>query len=168
MGRGDGKGGGATCCVMTFVGFFVLVTVGLAVTWISIGFVYLHACPLEPFIPVFLIVHGFTWLIGFAMELMIYYKYICSDQRSLRLTVIRAHLYLFHFAWEIAGSVCVFRAASEQRQATEGTETCDPVVYNTALVHVIFMYVVLGLSILIKMCCCFCCDSDSDIHDVFQ
>ncbi|XP_050732231.1 uncharacterized protein LOC127006365 [Eriocheir sinensis] len=141
-------------------GFSVLfarfLMLNISIACVIIGFFFLHDCPLEPLIPVFLIVHGFASFFGLAPDTCA--RCYPGSSPSKIVLVITIILRLFAFAWVIAGSVWVFRLTEQQANPTEGAETCEDVVYYSAFVDIIIAYVYIIFSLL----CCLCCSKKEE------
>lgn len=91
---------------------FVMLSIGfiLPITMIALGAPLLHECPMQPWIPKFLIVGGVTGIV-FSISLF-FFVYGCEveacTKKLIVLGVLITILVVFAFAWNIAGSVMVF------------------------------------------------------------
>lgn len=129
-----------------------------SVTLVSlvIGALYSRDCPIEPSVPVFLIVQGTVGLIIFVLHLVatIYILYITAFKYQFIVTVafLAAALILFLFGWFLAGNVWVFSIV-ERVQSTDQTKAdsfCNDTVYRAAFALIIAVYVMS-----IYFCCSF-------------
>ncbi|CAI9600197.1 unnamed protein product, partial [Staurois parvus] len=107
---------------------------------IVMGAVYKDKCPIQPYIPIFLMVTGATHLAAFLILLVRSVFETCS-------MILEGLIGTFSFAWFITGSVWVFKIYKEY----EGQ--CDKDLYLFAFGILLCEYVLIGLALL---CPCFC------------
>ncbi|XP_077143600.1 transmembrane protein 272-like [Ranitomeya variabilis] len=81
--------------------FILLVWFGLSIAMITIGVLYKNECPLNPLIPIYLIVSGASYLLTI---LLLPLKNCCRQLCA----VLEGFLLIFIVCWLIAGSFWVF------------------------------------------------------------
>ncbi|XP_063723411.1 transmembrane protein 272-like [Symsagittifera roscoffensis] len=109
----------------------VVLLLSIPITMIVIGAIKLDDCPVEKFIPKWLLITGCFCLPHNLHYLgrQLYNKTNNQDGKNAIKNTLKWILYLFFFAWFIAGSVWVFRTCSDVSY-TEGSEHyCDPLVF---------------------------------------
>ncbi|XP_053545212.1 transmembrane protein 272-like [Bombina bombina] len=115
----------------------------ISIAMIVIGAISIEYCPIQPNIPIYLIVAGSTTLLGFLLLPL----RLVSETLSY---IIEGILGLFTFCWFITGSVWVFSVFSVSPRP------CNLGAYNFAFGILIFQYAFLLLCILALICgCCF-------------
>ncbi|KAG8437857.1 hypothetical protein GDO86_008525, partial [Hymenochirus boettgeri] len=122
-----------------YIFFTVWIVVGILM--IAVGVIYKDDCPIQPYIPIFLIVTGAIHIVTFITMLM---RYLCETFSAL----IEGLIGIFSFAWFITGSVWVFSVYSRY----EGL--CDKNLYLFAFGILQFEYVVIALGLLSFCCLC--------------
>ncbi|XP_069824255.1 transmembrane protein 272-like isoform X2 [Dendropsophus ebraccatus] len=123
--------------------FSLLLWTALSIAMVVIGSMHVGKCPIEPMIPIYLIVAGAVHLLAFAL---IPLKLVATKVSYS----IESFLGLFAFCWFIAGSVWVFRIYQENPRP------CNDLVYNFAFGILIFEYIFLALVVAV-MCIFTCC-----------
>ncbi|XP_075182570.1 transmembrane protein 272-like isoform X1 [Anomaloglossus baeobatrachus] len=123
--------------------FSVLLWTLLSIAMIIIGSMHVDNCPIEPKIPIYLIVAGVFHLLAFSL---IPLKMVGE---KLAYT-IESVLGVFSFCWFIAGSVWVFRIYQENPRR------CNDLCYKFAFGILIFEYIFLALVVAGVCCVCFC------------
>ncbi|XP_068116359.1 transmembrane protein 272-like [Hyperolius riggenbachi] len=111
-----------------------IIWMGLSVAMIVMGAIYQHNCPIQPYIPIFLIVMGATHLLACILLFLRPVLGVC-------IMVLEGFIGLFSLAWFIAGSVWVFKIYKEY----EGF--CQRDLYLFAFSILIIQYVAIGLSL---------------------
>ncbi|KAM4617169.1 transmembrane protein 272-like [Discoglossus pictus] len=114
--------------------------IGIGVAMIVMGSTHKGDCPVEPYIPIFLLVAGITHLLTFFIVLL---RLVCETF----IVIFESMVGIFSFVWFITGSVWVFRVY----QIYEGQ--CDRDLYLFAFGILLFEYVVIGLAVVIGCCC---------------
>lgn len=125
----------------------------LSIAFITIGFVYLQDCELEPMIPMWLVIQGLLILFGFVVERSSrcfqakkppsasssssssFCTSFASSSPPVR--VLSIILTLVSIAWLTAGNLWVFGAFRQKVIASDGEESCDPVVYIISYITVL-------------------------------
>ncbi|XP_077976385.1 transmembrane protein 272-like isoform X1 [Styela clava] len=149
--------------IFSTIGFtiFIAIMLCIPVSMIVIGAINLNNCPLERFIPIWLIVAG---SVSAFMQLGSIFKKIkakCDGiddpeeeaQSSSVLNGFNGLIGCFNIAWFFAGNVWVYRAYSSKNTGNPVLENyCDPVTYYFAFWIITTAYIILAL-----VCCCSCC-----------
>ncbi|KAM8897723.1 transmembrane protein 272-like isoform 1-T2 [Spinachia spinachia] len=147
----------------------------LPVAQIAIGAVYLEDCPLQHYIPIYLIVVG---VFGLALAVLSCLPCAQSPERgpldgpSTPLGRVCAAwsllTSLFLFCWFIAGNVWIYSIYEPNyiRNSTNAEPYCDKTVYLFAFWTTTLIYILLALS-LVGGCCglfclCLCGQADPD------
>jgi len=137
---------------------FIGIPIGIIFVIIHLifGIKYLHQCTIQPLIPIYMIVQAsvvfgilLLTVIGMIIAHGIYYRSWRNNKMiARRLTVIviilTLILFLFNFAWLVAGSVWVFRAESNGVQGSDSSATttyCESNLYRAAFILIIGNYV---------------------------
>ncbi|KAM5138847.1 transmembrane protein 272-like isoform 1-T2 [Mantella aurantiaca] len=123
--------------------FTLLLWTALSLAMIIIGSMHVYNCPVEPKIPIYLIVAGLFHLLAFAL---IPLKLIAEKVAY----GIESVLGLFSFCWFIAGSVWVFRIYQDNPRR------CNDLAYKFAFGILIFEYIFLAFLVAV-ICLCTCC-----------
>ncbi|XP_068115663.1 transmembrane protein 272-like [Hyperolius riggenbachi] len=123
--------------------FTVLLWTALSIAMIIIGSMHVDNCPVEPKIPIYLIVAGVFHLVAFVL---IPLKLIAEKVAY----AIEGVLGLFSFCWFIAGSVWVFRVYQDNPRR------CNDLAYKFAFGILIFEYIFLAFVVAV-VCLCTCC-----------
>ncbi|XP_069499165.1 transmembrane protein 272-like [Ambystoma mexicanum] len=143
----------ASKCLKILVSLLSVVWIALAIAEIVIGAVYLHRCPRQRYIPIWLIVNGCTVILIHILTMVA----ACRPNKAIYglLTLLG----LFWFAWLITGSVWTFHIYPNY-------EGCDRVVYLFAFSILIIQWIILAFYLpavlmkLISMCSsCSACES---------
>ncbi|KAM3918762.1 transmembrane protein 272-like [Leptodactylus fuscus] len=116
---------------------------GLAIASVVIGAIYKDNCPIQPRIPIFLMVTGGTHLAFVLFFFLRCFLEICS-------IVLEGMIGIFSFVWFIIGSVWVFGVYSQYK----GPDQCDEILYYFAFAFLIFEYVIIGLGLIVPCCTC--------------
>ncbi|XP_073459973.1 transmembrane protein 272-like [Aquarana catesbeiana] len=107
------------------------------------GSLYIHKCPVEPKIPIYLIVSGAVCLAGFIVFLL---KIVSVKLHCF----LRMILSLFSFCWFTAGSIWVFSIYQDNNR------NCDDIIYKFTFGVLILKYIVLTfISAIVCLCYCF-------------
>ncbi|KAM8939266.1 transmembrane protein 272-like [Pelodytes ibericus] len=123
--------------------FTVLLWTALSIAMIIIGSMHVDNCPIEPKIPIYLIVAGVFHLLAFALSPL---KLVAEKLAY----AIEGVLGLFSFCWFIAGSVWVFRVYQKNPRH------CNDMVYKFAFGILIFEYIFLAFLVATLCVCSFC------------
>ncbi|CAK8683703.1 transmembrane protein 272-like [Clavelina lepadiformis] len=148
-------------CLILFntIGFTILIAVLLAVpiAMIVVGALNLHRCPIERFIPIWLIVGG---SVGAFMQLMSIIKRIKSkcegteseEEDGKAYSGCSGLLGCFNIAWFLAGNVWVYRIYHPNTNPADDDSWCDATTYYLAFWVITSVYIAI-----LFMCCCSCC-----------
>ncbi|KAG8563570.1 hypothetical protein GDO81_016137 [Engystomops pustulosus] len=123
--------------------FTLLLWTVLSTAMVIVGSIHIDNCPIEPKIPIYLIVAGVIHLLAFALIPL----KKCAEKPAY---FIESVLGLFSFCWFIAGSVWVFRIYQENPRR------CNDLVYKVAFGILIFEYIFIAF-IAAAVCLCICC-----------
>ncbi|KAM4617417.1 transmembrane protein 272-like [Discoglossus pictus] len=123
--------------------FSVALWMALSIAMIVIGSIHIDDCPVEPKIPIYLIVAGVVYVVGFTIIPL-------KKVTEASVYTTEGILALFSFCWFITGSVWVFRIYQDNPRG------CNDTVYNFAFGILIFEYIFLAISAA-SICLCTCC-----------
>lgn len=123
--------------------FTLLLWTVLSIAMIIIGSMHVDNCPVEPNIPIYLIVAGIFHLLAFVL---IPLKMVAEKLAYS----IESVLGIFSFCWFIAGSVWVFRVYQDNPRR------CNDLAYKFAFGILIFEYIFLAFVVAV-ICCITCC-----------
>ncbi|XP_075693001.1 transmembrane protein 272-like [Rhinoderma darwinii] len=135
-------------CVQIFT---FTIWIGLSIAMIVMGAIYKDDCPIQPYIPIFLMVLGVTHLVVYLLLFLRYVLENCS-------IVLEGLIGMFSFAWFITGSVWVFSLYSKNK----GPNFCDQNLYSFAFGFLIFEYVLIGIGLILP---CFGCSVRSYLYE---
>ncbi|XP_061565547.1 transmembrane protein 272-like [Cololabis saira] len=133
----------------------------LPIAQIAIGAVYLHDCPRQPYIPIYLIVVGVFGIILSVLPCLPGTQdpkdapptplgRICTCWNSLTS--------IFLFCWFITGNVWIYSIyqPNYNKTTTAVDPFCDKTLYLFAFWSTTLIYILLGLFLLIGFCVLFC------------
>ncbi|UJR23363.1 hypothetical protein I4U23_026373 [Adineta vaga] len=134
---------------------------------LAFGSYYRSQCPIEPNIPVYLIVTGACGLASIALTIVIVLSFLLLIKKSNTASAIAVGctvgcvliflvlMSFFLFAWFIVGNVWIFGVHKRVDLDNElSTNYCQRTLYQFAFTMLIISYVMCVLS-----CCCSCCRS---------
>ncbi|XP_069596570.1 transmembrane protein 272-like isoform X2 [Ranitomeya imitator] len=130
-------------CSLCFQIISLTVWIGLAIASIAIGAIYKDDCPIQPLIPIFLLVSGVTHLVAVLLLFIRGALGVCS-------LILEGLIGMFTFAWFITGSIWVFSLYSKGK----GPDLCNETLYYFAFGFLIFEYVIIGLSLILPCISC--------------
>ncbi|KAL0970281.1 hypothetical protein UPYG_G00239820 [Umbra pygmaea] len=117
------------------------------ITALGLGAMHLNDCPLQPYIPIYLVVIGAT---SIASLLLFYFNNtLDTSYFSLLSSSTIILLQLFNLGWFIAGSVWVYSIHTVNYDATAGEKYCKRAVYLFA-----FWFNSLGSICVAMVCTC--------------
>jgi len=137
----------------------IFISLDLIFTLITlvVGSSNLSACPIEPRIPIYLVVTGSINLVSLSFTIVAYFLHIREKDDNLigffyvTCSAIMIIIFqLFNFIWLICGTVWLFSVFNqvEYTQINENTY-CQQYIYQYTLVSIILQYIIpLGI------CCC--------------
>lgn len=131
---------------------------------ITPGAAYINQCPIQPLIPVYLVVVGISGVLKSAETIV---KHFMTCFKCSCLTAWRRHRHLKYLlvvwrvvdlifnllilGWVIAGSYWIFSTYKDLRGAPNSSDLCNPVLYRFSFGMMISSYIVVGLT-----CCSVC------------
>ncbi|XP_040039096.1 transmembrane protein 272 [Gasterosteus aculeatus] len=133
-----------------------------SIAQIAIGAVYLEDCPLQHYIPIYLIVLG---IFGLALAVLscLPCTQSCEDEASstplsLVCTAWNSLMSLFLFCWFIAGNVWIYSIYEPNyiKNSTSAEPYCDKTLYLFAFWTTNLSYIVMGLFLVCGFCFCLC------------
>ncbi|XP_064608113.1 transmembrane protein 272-like [Liolophura sinensis] len=150
------------CCSVicgSIVGLVILgLSTALPIAMIVIGSMYLHDCPVERYIPIYLVVGGSFGLFYFFISL-------CNRAKSKRdgeesddspapcLSTILCLVSCFTTAWFIAGNVWVYRTYSIWSADPVSKNYCNQTLYLFAFWQLTACYIMLAIGLVLVVCC---------------
>ncbi|XP_065058193.1 transmembrane protein 272-like isoform X2 [Rhopilema esculentum] len=138
------------------IGLAVLVSI--PITCIVLGVQFRYECPIQPKIPLFLIVFGaFGVLRNLSMIFNSGKKRFTDEQENqeredAKKSSFEGLIDCFLIAWFICGNVWVYRNYKPDYNNVNSDKYCHPTLYLFAFWLNTAIYIVIGTS-----CCCFCC-----------
>ncbi|KAM4539883.1 transmembrane protein 272-like [Odontesthes bonariensis] len=138
----------ATLVVVNFIWWMVMIAA------IGVGATHLDSCPVQPNIPIYLIVLGATSILSLS------FTYNISANKDSAINIVSSAcmtiLHIFNFAWLIAGTCWVYNIYPPNYT---GPDRCHKITYQFAFVVTTLMWVTMTL---VFICgCCFglltCC-----------
>ncbi|CAF0884053.1 unnamed protein product [Brachionus calyciflorus] len=118
--------------------FLIFFNLALSITSIVLGSKYIHSCPVDKKIPVWLIVvgvAGLLWVLFSVLE-------ICEIGL---INIFRVLIKLFYLIWSILGMVWVISIRNIRNNDADSEFFCNSVCYGLVFGYVICISVVLGL-----------------------
>ncbi len=131
---------------------WLLVGNAISIAAIIVGAMRIDMCPIQPKVPVYLIVAG---SLGVAISLfqaayfILAMRDLDTDSTDKCFVYIHIILTLVSFGWFIAGCVWVFKVWKPDYDPTSGAEYCDEGLYLFAFVSLIIQCITQG-----RKCCC--------------
>jgi len=136
----------------------------IPIAMIVIGSIYLHDCPRQRFIPIYLIVSGCFLVAGSLFEAI--KRHCCKrkDENNENISVkdllrnpLGSLVLLFTLAWLIAGSVWIYSIRNDYDSEDPTSEKfCHPVLFKFSFWMTTAQYILLAIGMVILSCiCCF-------------
>ncbi|XP_073410785.1 transmembrane protein 272-like isoform X1 [Dendrobates tinctorius] len=113
----------------------------MSISMIAMGAVYKDNCPLQPFIPIYLMVSGVTMLVAVLL-------YFLEFMWNIYSRVLGGIILTFSLVWLIAGSVWVFGVVSEYEDPAQ----CNDAVYYFTFAMVIAQYLLIAVVLVLFFC----------------
>ncbi|XP_051781190.1 transmembrane protein 272-like [Erpetoichthys calabaricus] len=132
-----------------------MIMCALPVAQITIGSIYLNSCPVQHYIPIYLIVSGVFSLV---MDFLSFFhlgkeaEEVGSNARGGS-TMGNGLLSLFMFCWFITGNVWIYSIYQPNYDEQSGDPYCNKTLYLFAFWSTTVVYI--GLGILLLVGCCF-------------
>ncbi|XP_061565544.1 transmembrane protein 272-like [Cololabis saira] len=137
-----------------------IISCTLTIAYIAIGAVYLHDCPRQPYIPIYLIVLG---VFGVLLSVL---RCLPGTQQprdgphtslSRVCTSWKLLMFTFLFCWFIAGNVWIYSIYQPNYDKNTSVDPhCDKTLYLFSFWITTLVYIFLGLAVTIKLCVCMC------------
>lgn len=171
---GFAKAAAGILCASVGCTILLGVTMAIPIASIIIGAMYLDDCPLERYIPIYLVVSG---SVGLFYNLFGIVKTTCCKKNteegvgeeeegaaSKLGTCLSSLISCFMSAWFIAGNVWVYGSHSDLSTNSASANYCHPTAYYFAFWVITACYIIIGLVILLSCCCCIalCCCSKKE------
>jgi len=123
--------------------FLLFAIVGaIPIAMICLGAVRFDQCPMEPWVPKFMIVAGAAGLVTLILSMC---TYGCSQGDNAGvvtcLSVLIGLVTLFTFAWNIAGSIWVFKKWSNWDNVKGTPQGCHTDLYLFAFAYLIIFWI---------------------------
>ncbi|XP_068115722.1 transmembrane protein 272-like [Hyperolius riggenbachi] len=147
-----------SCCQFTIkrlletLFFFFWTAIGVA--FIVVGAIHLHDCPVERYIPIYMIVAG-----AFYFSYWVYLPLECFFPMVRRILMLLTGLFMF--AWFIAGSVWVFRVYDISERA------CHKGMYLFVFSILIIQWIFIAIGLIGMLISCLCCEN-SCLNSIVQ
>lgn len=112
----------------------IIFLLALPISMIVIGIIYLHECPREPYIPIYLVVSGCFGLVKNLLNLIQSWVNGCgghgSKEQDVKTNPLAVILSWFLLAWFITGSVWIYRIYNDfEPHDTTSTAYCNSTLY---------------------------------------
>ncbi|KAI4887412.1 hypothetical protein NFI96_018882, partial [Prochilodus magdalenae] len=143
---------------MVFKVISKLIVIALPIAQLVIGGKYLHQCPVQPYIPIYLLVSG-----GFSLALTFLSCLPCAQESedgsqstlSSLCTAWNSLVTLFLFCWFIAGNVWIY-SIYQPNYVPDQAAYCAKVLYLFAFWTTTVVYIFLGMLLVGGCCALFC------------
>jgi hypothetical protein len=128
----------------------------IAIVSFIFGIRYLHDCPIQPRIPIHLLVQGTIDLLIFVIHLLAIVYILCLTKFKYHfiatIATVTAFLGLFPFAWFIAGNIWTFSVVKRVQfiDQTKSYSYCNGHLYHAAFWLLIVQYIMV-----VFFCCSF-------------
>lgn len=128
----------------------------IAIVSLIFGIIYSSDCPIQRYIPVYLIVQGSVGLLIFIIHLLAIVYILCITKFKYfficTIAILTALLGLFLFAWFIAGNIWIFSMFNRVQfdDPANTNSYCNGVLYHAAFWLVIVQYIMT-----VFFCCSF-------------
>ncbi|XP_033632302.1 transmembrane protein 272-like [Asterias rubens] len=139
--------------------------VGLPIAMLINGAIHLDECPVEPYIPIYMIVQGSLCTLQIMITHSLRIKRCCEKRgqnlMEERTTVekviggINSLIGLVIFAFFIAGNIWVFRVLTPNTTDPTAVTYCRHSIYWFTFGTIVAVYGLVALGIV--LCCCCCC-----------
>lgn len=135
--------GGSCICILIAVSAFLAV---LPMLMVIIGSIYLHDCPANKLIPIYLIVGGCAGVVSSC----------CRDkEQKERKNALGYLLDTFFFVWFIVGCVAIYQVYPPDYVNLGAPNYCNKTVYLFSFWLVNICLAAIGLVIVFGLCTCF-------------
>lgn len=113
---------------------FIALVLAIPVSMIAIGSIYIHDCPKEHYIPIYLIVAGCFGVLKNLLNLGQRCKNKQEDreEENAKTNPVDGILNCFLFAWFIAGNVWIYRIYGDFSEKPGAPDYCHPTLYYFA------------------------------------
>ncbi|XP_035687448.1 transmembrane protein 272-like [Branchiostoma floridae] len=139
--------------------------IGIPVSQIVIGTLFLNQCTIQRMIPIFLVVWGsfgvFKTLLSTGERVRNHVRKNEGEddkEKNAKPNPLDGLISVFLFAWFIAGNYWIFSVYTTVNTVDSTSALyCHGTLYYFAFWMTIAMYILIGVAILIACCCCFVC-----------
>lgn len=145
---------GSVACTIC-LGIFLAIPIAM----IAVGATYLHDCPAERMIPIYLIVAGVFNIVSNILMIIRgqVNKRKEGEEEKQSGTGPEQIINCFLFAWFIAGNVWVYRTYDDWQSSNSMLDTyCNPTLYYFSFWIITSTYIVMGLLLVICLAVCIC------------
>ncbi|XP_070554345.1 transmembrane protein 272-like isoform X2 [Ptychodera flava] len=136
------------------IGIGIIMAIPIAM--IVMGSLYLHDCPIEPYIPIYLIVGGcfgvLKNLVSLGQRVKRHNEEGGEQEDNVKSDPFNSLLNCFLLAWFIAGNVWIYRSYEPDYEDKSSDSYCSEPLYKFAFWLTNATYIMLVLC-----CCCLCC-----------
>ncbi|XP_053190884.1 transmembrane protein 272-like [Scomber japonicus] len=149
-GRVQGATATSSLVVVNIIWWMVMIAA------IGVGAAHINACPVQPFVPIYLSVLGAASIISLTLT----YSQRMSESGIIYILIstCMSFLHIFTFCWIIAGSYWVYTVYPPNY--TPGTRYCQKTTFQFAFVLTTLVWVIMALSFccggcyIVFACCC--------------
>jgi len=119
-----------------------------------VGIINLNDCPVNKWIPIYLVVLG---AVGIFQNLTVLTRKCCSDGVVKCIAICQLPVNIFLIGWFIAGNIWVYGTFSEvqHKNETMSSTYCDHTTYWFAFWLITLVYILIGLCLILG-CCAMC------------
>ncbi|KAK7499794.1 hypothetical protein BaRGS_00008885 [Batillaria attramentaria] len=130
---------GSFCCTI----LCLLATLALSIAMLYMGAKYLHDCPAQPNIPIYLVVFGVFGTLGNFIAILRQCRCREDDEDCILKCVVWL-INVFLVAWFIAGSVWIYTTSYDSTDPSKDNY-CDPTLHTFAYWVITPVNIVLGV-----------------------
>lgn len=125
------------CVILLFA-----IVAAFPIAIICLGALHIDQCPMEPWVPKFMIVAGASGVLTVLLSMCSYGCGLSESSNTVKcFSALIALLTLFSFAWNIAGSVWIFKKWSSWDKVKDTDQGCYKDLYLFAFAYLIIFWI---------------------------
>lgn len=129
-------------CTIFCVIFSLAVVGAIPIAMLWLGAARWNECPMEPWVPIFMVVTGALGVITIILSMCTYGLSQKEHHKAVKvLGIVIALCTLFSFAWNIAGSVWVFKKWNNWDSVKNTDQGCYKDMYLFAFAYLIIFWI---------------------------
>ncbi|XP_061103809.1 transmembrane protein 272-like [Conger conger] len=135
-----------------------LIMLAIPITQIVLGTIYLDKCPVQPYIPIYVLVSGVFTMVLSLLSCLPCARESEEPQNPLSsiCTAWNSLMILFLFCWFIAGNVWIYSVYAPSYDPNDLTQYCHKTLYLFAFWLTTLVYILVGV-LLVGGCCALLC-----------